>query len=347
MSSKHEKTSKLPKEVERIRTHVAVGLKAPEHTSSIDAADAFKALKVDNSLVLDEFRKNLKIQIVQMNEEEIQFDIIGIDAPIANAFRRILLSEVPSMAIEKVRIFQNTSVIQDEVLAHRLGLIPIKADPRLFKYVEEGKGVPNENNTLVFTLDVACTRNTKAPASAPESEKYINDVVYSKDMQWVPQGKQAERFQASPIKTVNDDIIVAKMRPGQSMEIEMHVVKGIGQTHAKWSPVATASYRLMPQIDLLQDLRGEEAQALVAKCPMGVFDIEDTGRAQVANPRNCTMCRECIREPGWEEKVQLSRVRDHFLFSVESTGVYRPQDLFRECIKVLASKCDTVLKELS
>ena len=63
----------------------------------------------------------------------MEFDMIGIDASIANSFRRILLSEVPTMAIEKVHVFNNTSVIQDEVLAHRLGLIPLKANPKLFK----------------------------------------------------------------------------------------------------------------------------------------------------------------------------------------------------------------------
>ena len=60
--------------------------------------------------------------------------MIGIDASIANSFRRILLAEVPTMAIEKVHVYNNTSVIQDEVLAHRLGLIPLKADPSKFKY---------------------------------------------------------------------------------------------------------------------------------------------------------------------------------------------------------------------
>ena len=51
--------------------------------------------------------------------------MIGIDASIANSFRRILLSEVPTMAFDRVYIYNNTSVIQDEVLAHRLGLIPL------------------------------------------------------------------------------------------------------------------------------------------------------------------------------------------------------------------------------
>jgi DNA-directed RNA polymerase I and III subunit RPAC1 len=67
-----------------------------------------------------------------LSDEEIVFDLIGIDASIANAFRRILLAEVPTMAIEHVYIWNNSSIIQDEVLAHRLGLIPLKVDPRAF-----------------------------------------------------------------------------------------------------------------------------------------------------------------------------------------------------------------------
>lgn len=69
----------------------------------------------------------------------MEFDMIGIHPFLANTFRRLILSDVPSMAIEKVYISNNTSIIQDEVLAHRLGLIPLKADPRLFDYKEDGK----------------------------------------------------------------------------------------------------------------------------------------------------------------------------------------------------------------
>lgn len=65
--------------------------------------------------------------------------MIGIDAPIANAFRRILIAEVPTMCIESVYITNNTSIIPDEVLAHRLGLVPIKADPRDFSFHDPGK----------------------------------------------------------------------------------------------------------------------------------------------------------------------------------------------------------------
>lgn len=68
----------------------------------------------------------------------MEFDLIGVHPSFANTLRRILLSDVPSMAIEKVHVYNNTSIIQDEVLCHRLGLIPFKADPRQFEFRPEG-----------------------------------------------------------------------------------------------------------------------------------------------------------------------------------------------------------------
>mmetsp|Transcript_39271 Transcript_39271/g.77236 ORF Transcript_39271/g.77236 Transcript_39271/m.77236 type:complete len:356 (+) Transcript_39271:35-1102(+) len=355
MSDKKKKSKKeatvLPAHVEQMRTRVTVGEHAVVHGKGFDAADAFRSLGFDNSLRLDKFRENLQIKIIEKKEDKVVFDVVGVDAAIANALRRILLAEIPTMAIEVARIFQNTSIIQDEVLAHRLGLVPIFADPRMFQTVEETKdGVHNEHNTIVFTLDVACSRNTKALPSAPVEEQFINAVVYSKDLVWVPQGDQLARFGNNPPRPVHDDIIIAKLRPGQSIEVECRAQKGIGQTHAKWSPVCTASYRLMPDVVLNQTVTGDQAAALVDCCPMKVFDIEDMGnekKAVVSYPRNCTMCRECVRLPEVKDLVTLQRVRDHYIFSIESTGIYKPTELFREAIKVLMNKCDTVLQHLS
>jgi len=74
------------------------------------------------------------VRIISDTGSEIVFDMVGCDAPVANALRRILLAEVPSMAIDMVYIFKNTGIIQDEVLSHRLGLIPLRADPRKLQY---------------------------------------------------------------------------------------------------------------------------------------------------------------------------------------------------------------------
>lgn len=63
----------------------------------------------------------------------------------------------------------------------------------------------------------------------------------------------------------------------QEIEAELTCVKGRGKTHAKWSPVSTAYYRLKPDIQFKEDITGEAAEELVGTCPMGVFDIEDLG----------------------------------------------------------------------
>ena len=87
----------------------------------------------------------------------MEFDILGIDSPIANALRRTIISEVPTMVIHKVNIYQNTSIIPDEVLAHRLGLIPILADANLFNERQDGDE-PNENNSIKFSLKIRCQK---------------------------------------------------------------------------------------------------------------------------------------------------------------------------------------------
>ena len=81
-----------------------------------------------------EFCKKLRTVVISLNSLDIEFDLVGYDPAMVNALRRILLSDVPTMAIEKVHMYQNTSIMQDEVLAHRLGLLPLTADPRLFNY---------------------------------------------------------------------------------------------------------------------------------------------------------------------------------------------------------------------
>lgn len=315
-------------------------------TDAIEDPAAFDAHGVDNALRLEDFTRDFRINVLESREDTLVFEMIGVGAPVANAFRRILLSEIPTMAIETVNLYQNTSIIQDEVLAHRLGLIPILADPRKFAYVHESEGGSlNENNTLVFTLKVSCELRRDAPPDAAEDVRLEGSTVLTDKLVWEPQGSQADAFADRPVRPVHDDILVAKMRPGQEIEAELLVHKGVGKTHAKWSPVSTAAYRLLPDVRITEPVTGAEAEALRQKCPAGVFDIED-GAAVVAQPRNCTMCRECVREAGWEERVELGRVRDHFIFTVESTGIYTPAELVREAVAVLKAKCERLIREM-
>ena len=94
----------------------------------------------------------------KLDEEEIVFDLIGAEPPLANALRRILIAEIPTMAIEKVEMWQNTSIIPDENLAHRLGLIPLAVDPRIFEYKTSASKPYDASNSLRFKLHVICTK---------------------------------------------------------------------------------------------------------------------------------------------------------------------------------------------
>lgn len=85
----------------------------------------------DDFFTIDKFKKSMSIKVEKCKDFELEFDLIGVTPAVANAFRRLMISEVPSMAIEKVYIYNNTSIIQDEILAHRLGLIPLKGNKKL------------------------------------------------------------------------------------------------------------------------------------------------------------------------------------------------------------------------
>ncbi|KAJ4887381.1 RNA polymerase I subunit 43 [Raphanus sativus] len=379
----------LPPHLQLQRTRVLCEEDAPIHTTSIAYSGAYNGVGVDNSVKLENFSDNFKVDVIELSKDgmELTFDMIGIDAAIANAFRRILLAELPTMAFEKVFIANNTSIVQDEVLAQRMGLVPIAADPKLFDYLSENDQ-PNEKNTIVFKLHAKCAKG--------EGRKK----VLTKELIWLPNGSelvkesgdsnskpktytsfsrsQKDSFPEFAAKDSNispsyPDILIAKLGPGHEIELEAHAVKGIGKTHAKWSPVATAWYRMLPEVILLREVEDEDAERLVKACPQKVFDIEDMGngrkRARVARPRECTLCRQCVRknygedrnkdeeekewienvgrEKEWVENVALRRVKNHFIFKIESTGSMPPDVLFTEAVKILETKCERVIATLS
>ncbi|XP_049812959.1 DNA-directed RNA polymerases I and III subunit RPAC1 [Schistocerca nitens] len=306
---------------------------------------------IDDTWKLSKFKKNFRIVIIRHNNLEMEFDMIDIHAGIANALRRILLSEVPSMAIEKVFVYNNTSIIQDEVLAHRLGLIPLKADPRLFEYRQKDDEDGTEQDTLEFELKVKCTLDPSVDASAPVRDKKINGSVYTKHIKWLPIGAQGNMYTAQDVGPIHDDILISKMMPGHELDLKLHAVKGIGKDHAKFSPVATAFYRLHPEVTLLKDIEGEAAERLQKCFSPGVIGLEDgkngKKKAKVLSARYDTCSRNVFRYDDLKNAVKMERIRDHYIFTIESVGALPPDVLFTEAVKVLKQKCRTFLEELN
>ncbi|KAJ1509874.1 DNA-directed RNA polymerases I and III subunit RPAC1 [Coelomomyces lativittatus] len=249
------------------------------------------------------------------------------------------------MAIESVFIENNTSCMQDEVLAHRLGLIPIHADATKFNFKAPYQS-PDDSNTLVFSLHVRCDRLPGVSASASRQESLTHPSVYSGDITWVPQGTQAAEFADDPIQPAYNDIVITKLTANQEIKLTLHAVKGIGRDHAKFSPVATAFYRILPEIRLLRPIVGKDAELLQKCFSKGVIEvIEENGvkQAKVVAPRLDMISREVFRHPQFKDAVVLSRVRNHFLFEVESASTLSPVVHVIRSFQVLSKKCEQLL----
>ncbi|KAI9204978.1 DNA-directed RNA polymerase [Polychytrium aggregatum] len=338
------------KDMDLIRSRVIIEKSRVDHVSSMEFPHNFPG--EDLSWDLEKFKKSFKVVVTNMAKDDMEFDLIGVDAAIANAFRRIMIGEVPTMAIEKVYIFKNDTIMHDEILAHRLGLIPILADPRFFDFKMGDADPPTDMNTIVFDFNIACQVNPKSPPNAVNPEdKYIDSSALSRHLIWAPQGEQDVRFAETPIAPVHTDILLTKLRPGQEISLQAHCQKGIGKEHAKWSPVATASYRLLPEITILSPILNDDADKFRDCFPSGVIGIKKNAdgvrEAFVKNPRKDTVSREVLRHKEFENKVRLARVRDHFIFSVESTGVLKPNVIFIEAVQILIDKCKKVKESVA
>lgn len=361
-----------PQSVFDRRKFVGINQETVTDTSSTDYPGHFSG--EDNSWNKEIFEQNFTVQFHHNEPTKASFSLIGVDASIANSFRRIMIAEIPSLAIEYVYMLKNTSVVQDEVLAQRLGLIPLKGSKKglldylkWFRKPEEGEEKQAyDYNTILLELNVECTRNTEAKKGETDPlKKFNNTHVYAKDIKFKPFGNQIHEFAGDgAIKPAYPDILIAKLRPGQGIQLEMHAIKGVGSDHAKFSPVATASYRLLPAIKILKPILGADAEKFSRCFPNGVIGFEtvtkeeatqvgsgyegreNEKKAVVIDPMKDTVSRECLRHEEFEGKVKLGRVRNHFIFSVESLGQWDSDELFLESIKILRLKCEALKKNL-
>ncbi|KAI9840244.1 MAG: DNA-directed RNA polymerase core subunit rpc40 [Sclerophora amabilis] len=358
------------------RRRVGINAETVTNVSSTDFPGHWP--KEDNSWSLGKFKQDFQVQFHDIPDPlNCCFSLIGIDASIANAFRRILLAEIPTLAIEFVFIHNNTSIVQDEVLAQRLGLVPLTGNKagldwlRWFKKPTEDDpegSVPSDYNTVVLKLNVECTKNETAKKGENDPTKlYRNAHVYASALTFESTGRQETYFPEphGVIRPVNPDILLAKLRPGQEIDMEMHCIKGIGADHAKFSPVATASYRLLPTIDITRPIVGKDAEKFARCFPKGVIGFENVRaedaakgrdglekqegqrRAVVRDTFRDPVTRECLRHDEFKDKVKLGRVRDHFIFTVESTGQFDSDVLFLESVKVLKVKCESLKRSLA
>ena len=367
----------LPPQVADPQRYTTVTGEANVNVATVTGASAFATLGVDNAFTMDRFRKGAAMKVTAHSEERLEFEMKGVDLSVANALRRIMIAEVPTVAIENVLVRNNTSVIQDEVLAHRLGLVPIFCDPTWLEWRDDPPDA-TEKNTVVFRLVVECT--------VDEYNKVHNDKVYTSALEWLPNGselggltgeakeytnfKQNQRdFLKSrgwseerdgPLRPVQTDILLCKLRPKQRIELEAHCVIGVGKDHAKFSPVATAWYRLYPSLHISErdPVEGEDAKVLVdevnracgADC--GYVTIDRGAARVVGDVRDDFKAHELFRQLGsegsgsrFERKLSVKKDKELIIFTVETAGQLAPRRIVKTAIDILRKKANALFIE--
>lgn len=165
-------------------------------------------------------------KIVNAEDNYLRVSIPGDDFVLLNTLRKIILNEIPSMAITSVYITENTSSLVDEVLGHRIGLLHLFAADSDFSNYEDDD-LYDERNSIQFNLNVIYT---------PEKNR-----VLASDLIWIPEGKQEKYLTLTP-RVVNKGSVICRLAYGQRVELSAYATKGCGKVHSKFNVVSTCYY---------------------------------------------------------------------------------------------------------
>jgi len=176
----------------------------------------------------------MNIKKLEEKNDTIKLLIKNSNNSFMNALRRAIMTLVPTLAIDDVSIYKNDSVMFDEMLAHRLGMLVIKTDLKAYK----------KGDKVKFTL------KEKGPKT-----------VYSRDIKCID----------PKIEIAHKNVPIVKLKEGQEIKLEMTATMNSGKEHTKWSP-ALVSFKEVPE--LIQKEKIDNAKEIVEKCPMKVLELK-------------------------------------------------------------------------
>ena len=274
----------------------------------------------------------MKVDVLKLEDRYAELTLEDVDPNFANALRRTLVADVPKMAIEDVEFHlgpirgeegeesESVTPLFDEVIAHRLGLIPIPTDLELFTFRDQCKDCASEgcpNCTIMYSL------NKKGPCT-----------VYSGDLE--PVGD-------SSLKVVDEKIPIVKLGGGQAMLVYATAVLGTGKDHAKWQVAQGVGYKYFPVIEVdggKCDFCGMCAEV----CPRDVFSVKKK-KVEVKSPLDCNFCMTCVEEcPKKCISVEGDPTKIHFHF--ETDGSLKAADALRFALDSLAEKFESLGKKV-
>ncbi len=260
----------------------------------------------------------MRIKILKDENEKLNLLITGTNTAFINTLRRIIIEEVPTMAIEEVEFFKNNSVLYDEIIAHRLGLIPLTTDLKHYNLPEECtcKGAGCAKCQVKFTLKV------KGPK-----------VVYAEDLKTTD----------PKIKPVYPKMPIVKLLEGQELELEATAQLGRGKEHSKWSP-GLAYYRNVPEIKINHS-KIKDPEECAEQCPKKVLVVKN-GKLSVDNEKlfDCDLCNACVDH--CKEGVSVEPKQDEFLFFLESWGQLSTKQIMKRAVEEIETKFNNFIEAI-
>jgi len=266
----------------------------------------------------EEFKEaKMEVRVLENKKDEgrISFIIKDTSAAFVNTLRRIIIEEVPTMAIEDVEFRKNNSILYDEMVAHRLGLVPLKTDLKSYNLPEkckcEGKGCARCQLKLTLKAAAAGT-------------------VYASEL----------KSKDPAVKPVYPKMPIVKLLKGQSLELEATAVLGRGKEHSKWSP-ALAYYKYKPVIEIGNVKNPEE---VVEATHGNVFEIKN-GKLEVIKDNLFKYDLAGVVEEVSKGEVKVTHDND-FIFYIESWGQLSCREILNQALDIFNETFDEFAEEI-
>jgi len=264
----------------------------------------------------------MQVDILELSERSAKFLLSNTTAAFANGIRRAMLADVPTLAIDDVNIYNNTSVVFDEQLALRMGLIPLTTDIEDF--------IPQAECTCEDGCP-ACQVSLTLSAEGPK-------MIQSGDM-----------VSSDPkVQPADLNIPIIDLKKNQKVFLEAIAHMGYGKDHAKWQAGVACGYKNIPVITITDC---DSCGACVEECPKGIIHLGDTGTGAAVSKDDllkCSLCKLCEDACGINA-ISVIENETAFIFTIESDGSYPARELILNAgniIKKKASEMEEILSSL-
>jgi DNA-directed RNA polymerase subunit D len=260
----------------------------------------------------------MNIKFLELEDDYAKILFEDTSPYFVNALRRILITDIPKLAIENVTIYDNTSALFDEIITHRLGLIPIPTKLDLLEFKKDcncnGEGCPTCVVHYTLSKEGECT-------------------VYSGDLR--PEDPSWE--------VVDKNIPIVKLLKNQRLILETEAELGLGKHHAKWQVACGIGYKYYPIIKIDSE-KCNLCMDCVESCPRNVFENKRK-KVLISKVEDCILCKSCV-ETCKKNAITVSGDESKIIMQYETDGSLTAKDALKKALTLLYEKYDELAKKL-